>query len=195
MERKHYIQLFFVVIVYLLASGNAEAYNLSAFLIFQQDTTRQDSLQIQEEYTPTRQPTYRPSYRFGDPFSNRTSQSPLLLKDPSQLDFRVDYDTSGVSYSVYEQLNDVNFRPATSMSFQEFDQYTDQQINKSYWKERSAGLDGESAVSGRRLIPKLYISPVFDRIFGGSYVDIQPTGFANLDFGGRWQFVDNPQVL
>ena len=194
MERKHYIQLFFVVIVYLLASGNAEAYNLSAFLIFQQDTTRQDSLQIQEEYTPTRQPTYRPSYRFGDPFSNRTSQSPLLLKDPSQLDFRVDYDTSGVSYSVYEQLNDVNFRPATSMSFQEFDQYTDQQINKSYWKERSAGLDGESAVSGRRLIPKLYISPVFDRIFGGSYVDIQPTGFANLDFGGRWQFVDNPQV-
>ncbi len=160
--------------------------------LFQQDTARQDS--VQEEYVPTNTPTYRPTYRFGDPFSNRVSQSPLLLKDPSSLDFRVEFDTGGVSYSVYENLSEVNFRPATSMTFQEFDMYTTQQINKQYWKDQSAGLDGESAVSGRRLIPKLYISPVFDRIFGGDYIDIQPTGFANLDFGGRWQFVDNPAV-
>ena len=159
---------------------------------FQQDTARQDS--VQEEYVPSKTPTYRPTYRFGDPFSNRVSRSPLLLKDPSNLDFRVEYDTGGVSYSVYENLSEVNFRPATSMTFREFDRYTTNQINRQYWQEASAGLDGESAVSGRRLIPKLYINPVFDRIFGGDYIDIQPTGFANLDFGGRWQFVDNPQV-
>ncbi|MEM9325772.1 MAG: cell surface protein SprA, partial [Bacteroidota bacterium] len=164
---------------------------MSNFL-FQQDTTRQDS--VQEEYVPSKTPTYRPSYRFGDPFSNRVSRSPLLLKDPSNLDFRVEYDTGGVSYSVYENLSEVNFRPATSMTFDEFDRYTTNQINRQFWQEASAGLDGESAVSGRRLIPKLYISPAFDRIFGGDYIDIQPTGFANLDFGGLWQFVDNPQV-
>lgn len=166
----------------------------SAYLFQQaQDTTRQDSTVV-EPYQPSKTPTFRPQYRFGDPFSNRTSQSPLLLNDPSQLDFRVNFDTSGVNYSIFEKLSEVNFRPATSMSFAEFDRYTTSQINRQYWKDRSAGLDGESAVSGRRLIPKLYINPVFDRIFGGSYIDIQPTGFANLDFGGRWQFVDNPQV-
>ena len=55
-------------------------------------------------------------------------------------------------------------------------------------------MEGESAIGGRRLIPKLYISPVFDRIFGGSYVDITPTGFVNLDFGGLFQYNDNPQI-
>ena len=159
--------------------------------VIQQDTVKQDTAQV---YTPSKTPTYRPQYRFGDPFSNRTSRSPLLLKDPSKFDFRVDFDTSGVSYSVFESLNNVNFRPATTLSFREFDSYTTEQINRDYWKDRSEGLDGESAVSGRRLIPKLYISPAFDRIFGGNFIDIQPTGFANLDFGGRWQFVDNPQV-
>ncbi len=194
MKRAHYILLLAsLALVHPKSSVASSILGIDEYF-FQQDTTRQDTTRQSEEYVPTRTPTYEPTYRFGDPFSNRTSQSPLLLKDPSELDFRVDYDTSGVSYSVFERLNNVNFRPATTLSFREFDKYTDEQINKQYWKERSAGLDGESAVSGRRLIPKIYISPVFDRIFGGSYVDIQPTGFANLDFGGRWQFVDNPQV-
>ena len=192
MSRAQYI-LLLSSLFFCWQTPEASATPAGKRFIFQQDTARQDTAKV-EEYTPTRAPTYRPSYRFGDPFSNRVSQSPLLLKDPSQLDFRVDFDTGGVNYSVYERLNSVNFRPATSMSFREFDKYTDEQVNRQYWKDRSAGLDGESAVSGRRLIPKLYISPTLDRIFGGSYVDIQPTGFANLDFGGRWQFVDNPQV-
>lgn len=194
MERKYYIPLLIIVMMTCLTPAVSAIDKVEGTYYFQQDTSKTDSISTPETYTPTKTPTFRPSYRFGDPFSNRTSQSPLLLSDPSQLDFRVDFDTGGVNYSVYERLNELNFRPATSMSFQEFDRYTTEQINRQYWKDQSSGLDGESAVSGRRLIPKLYISPVFDRIFGGSYVDIQPTGFANLDFGGRWQFVDNPQV-
>ena len=155
----------------------------------QSDNEGQDSV-----YIPQRTPTYIPEYRFGDPISNRVSRSPLFLKDPSKLDFQVQVDTSGVSYSIYEKINGMPFRPATTMSFQEFDDYTTNQLNKMYWKEQSEGADGESAVSARRLVPKLYISPVFDRIFGGDYIDIKPNGFATLDFGGRWQFVDNSSI-
>jgi len=148
---------------------------------------------VQLPYAPTKTPTFSAPYRFGDPFSNRMSPSPLLLDDPSSVDLEVTYD-SGFSYTVFERIGDVNFRPMSSMSFEEYDKYNDQQIAKEYFKERSAGLDGESAVSGRSLIPRLYISPVFDRLFGGSYVDIQPNGFVNLDFGGRFQRVDNPAI-
>lgn len=193
MKRRVHIRRRLLIVILVALGCSFSALPASAFLFQQQDSVRQDTTVV-EPYTPSKTPTYRPQYRFGDPFSNRTSQSPLLLNDPSQLDFRVDFDTGGVNYSIYEKLSEVNFRPATSMSFGEFDRYTTNQINRQYWKDRSAGLDGESAVSGRRLIPKLFINPVFDRIFGGSYIDIQPTGFANLDFGGRWQFVDNPQV-
>jgi len=177
------------VLVFVLKTENA--------LGQEQDTVQTDSLKT---YEPSKKPTFQPAYRFGDPFSNRISRSPLFLSDPSQVDMRVRFnpdttaEDAGITYSVYENIGDLNFRPATFMSFGEFNQYSNSQLNKEYFKERSAGLDGESAVSGRSLLPRLYISPVFDRIFGGSYVDIQPNGFVNLDFGGIFQRIDNPEI-
>lgn len=105
----------------------------------------------------------------------------------------IEMDT-GMNYGIQEKVGALNYRPRSTMTFEQYQQYQDEEIKKEYWKDRSAGLDGESAVSGRRLIPKLYISPIFDRLFGGNYVDIQPTGFVNMDFGGRWQTIENPAV-
>ncbi|MEM8566687.1 MAG: cell surface protein SprA, partial [Bacteroidota bacterium] len=99
-----------------------------------------------------------------------------------------------MNYTIYEKIGDLNYRPTSSMSFEQFKQYQERQMLKDYWKNRSSGLDGESAVSGRSLIPPIYISPVFDRIFGGTYVEIIPRGFVTLDFGGRWQRINNPDI-
>ncbi len=55
-------------------------------------------------------------------------------------------------------------------------------------------MDGESAVSGKNLLPKIYISPTLDRIFGGSYVELIPRGNVTLDFGGSWQKIENPLI-
>lgn len=154
------------------------------------DTVKTDSIQ---PYSPTFNSSFNPTYRFGDPFSNRSSRSAFHLLDPSKLDLQIEYD-SGFQYTIFERIGDLNFRPITTMSFRDYDRYNDTQLAQDYWKEKSVGLDGESAVSGRRLIPKLFLSPAFDRIFGGSYVDITPTGYINLDFGGTWQNVDNPAI-
>ncbi len=153
---------------------------------------REDSL-ANAPYNPTVKPTYKPKDRFGDPFSNNTSPSPLLLQDPSSFKLDVEIDT-GMNYTIYEKVGDINYRPVTSMTFEEFDKYQESKALKEYWKNRSAGLDGESAVSGRNLIPPIFVSPVFDKIFGGSYVEIIPRGFVTLDFGGRWQRIDNPSL-
>ncbi|MEQ6118517.1 cell surface protein SprA [Reichenbachiella sp. MALMAid0571] len=156
------------------------------------DSTKTDSLKNQP-YVPSKRPTFIQQDRFGDPFSNRSSRSPLLLQDPTSLNLDVEIDT-GMNYTIYEKIGDLNYRPMSTMTFDEFKNYQDGQMIKSYWKEKSSGLDGESAVSGRSLLPKLFVSPVFDRIFGGTYVDIQPNGYLNLDFGGRWQKVENPSI-
>ena len=156
------------------------------------DTTKTDSLK-RVPYVPSRQPTYSPTYRFGDPFSNSITTSPLFLKDPSKLDFDVEIDTS-LNYTIYEKIGDFNYRPTSSMSFEEFNRFQDRKILKSYWKNKSSGLDGESAVSGRNIIPPIYLSSLLDRVFGGSYIEIIPRGFVTLDFGARWQSVHNPII-
>ena len=191
------IRSYFLIAIVLIFGTVDSAFSKSrSYLIFQQveqakqDTTKADSLN-NLPYAPSRRPTFNPTYRFGDPFSNSTQSSPLSLKDNSTLDLDVEIDTA-LNYTIYEKIGDLNYRPTSSMSFDEFNKFQDRQILKSYWKNRSAGLDGESAVSGRNIIPPIYVSPLLDRIFGGSYVEIIPRGNVTLDFGARWQRVDNP---
>ena len=158
-----------------------------------------DSTEVEEADTLRRRPinpyrpSFRPSDRYGDPFSNRTTHSPLFLSDPKSLNLDVEIDT-GMNYTIYEKIGNVNFRPVSSMSFQEFNAQQTQLIKKDYWQSRSRALDGESAVSSRNIIPKIYVSPVLDRIFGGSYVELIPRGFVTLDFGGSWQKIENPSI-
>ncbi|MEO1051261.1 MAG: cell surface protein SprA [Bacteroidota bacterium] len=183
--------------------NSAKSYSRKAYLFdFQQstaqrDTTKTDSVKQDSlknrVYQPSRKPTFNPRDRFGDPFSNNITSSPLFIKEPSSLKLDVEIDT-GLNYTIYEKIGDVNYRPTTTMSFDEFENFQRRRLLKDYWKTRSAGLDGESAVSGRNLIPKIYVSPVLDRIFGGSEVEIIPRGFVTLDFGGRWQRLDNPAI-
>ncbi|GAB1444851.1 cell surface protein SprA [Flammeovirgaceae bacterium] len=138
-------------------------------------------------------PSFRPSDRYGDPFSNRTTNSPLFLSDPKSFNLDVEIDT-GMNYTIYEKIGNINFRPVSSMSFNEFNTQQTKQLKKDYWQGRSRALDGESAVSSRNIIPKIYVSPVLDRIFGGSYVELIPRGFVTLDFGGSWQKIENPNI-
>ncbi len=105
----------------------------------------------------------------------------------------MEIDTA-LNYTIFEKIGDFNYRPTTFMTFEEFKQYQDQQILKEYWQTRSRAADGESAVSSRGIIPRIYISPVLDRIFGGSYVELVPTGFVTLDFGAAFQRINNPQI-
>ncbi len=156
-----------------------------------QDSTAVDTLRrrTNNPYLPS----FRPRDRYGDPFSNTTTFSPLFLKDPKSLNLDVQID-SGMNYNIFEKIGSVNFRPNSSMSFNEFNRQQERTILKGYWQGRSKALDGESAVSGRNLLPKIYISPTLDRIFGGSYVELIPRGFVTLDFGGSWQKIENPAI-
>mgnify|MGYP001796972430 CR=1 FL=1 len=67
-----------VLLLYPQAS-NAKTLSFE-FQTIQNDSTDKDSLD-NVPYTPSRRPTYRPKDRFGDPFSSRSSTSPLLLDE------------------------------------------------------------------------------------------------------------------
>ena len=144
-------------------------------------------------YKPSTRPDFLPQDRLGDPFANHIGDSPMLFGDPSNLMMTFELDT-GLNFSVTEKIGTFDYRPPTIIPFNEYSNFQTQNLLKSYWQEKSSAIDGETAISGKRLIPKIYISPVFDRIFGGSYVEINPRGLVNLDFGGRLQRINNPSI-
>ncbi|GAB4030292.1 T9SS outer membrane translocon Sov/SprA [Spirosoma gilvum] len=84
------------------------------------------------------------------------------------------------------------YRPAETIPYSTYNQIQNQTLEQNLWREYSAKRDGQSAISGRGLIPKLELPPVIDRLFGGSQVDFKPNGFVTLDFGYLYQFNDNP---
>jgi cell surface protein SprA len=190
-----------LVVALWLSPADSKHFGLGKdnFSIFFQDTIPSDTInkdtinKKNAKYKSTVKPTYQPQDRYGDPFTTPPNNSPLILKDPNNLKLDIQIDSS-MDYTIYEKLGDLNYRPTTTMSFEEYSRQQEKAMLKNYWKNRSSSLDGESAVSGRSLIPPIYVSPVLDRVFGGSYVDIRPNGFVQLDFGGRWQRINNPSI-
>lgn len=157
------------------------------------DTTQQDTTR-NRPYQPSRQPVYRPTDRRGDPFSNRTGNSPIQLGDPANITTNVQLDDSLRYFEITEKIGDINYRDPSLMTFEEYSRYQQQQAIRNYWRTKSAGAEGESVVASKRIIPKIYISSAFDRIFGGNYVDIRPNGNVTLKFGGRFNRNFNRQL-
>jgi cell surface protein SprA len=145
--------------------------------------------------TKSKYATYEEKDRYGDPFHNKKTKSSFVLKDPSNVKTIVELDTSGEYYNVYEKVGDnIDYKNPTMMTFEEYERFQRKQAAKNYWKSKQAGVEGEGPLASKRLIPKIYLPPEVDRIFGGNFIDLKPNGAVTLRFGGRWQRVDNPTL-
>ena len=154
-------------------------------------TTPTDTTKPQK-YKPSTRPNNLPVDRRGDPFSNPGNTSPLMLDKPGNLKTQVDLDTNDNSYTIYEKMGDLDYRPASSMTFKEYSDYRQRQAMKSYLKGKSEGEGGNGQLANNRLIPKIFLNPALANIFGGNTVDIRPNGTVMLDFGFLYQQVNNP---
>jgi len=133
-----------------------------------------------------------PLYPYQSPIF--TPSSPFQLPPPAQQRIEVEMDTA-FRYRIYDQLDSTQQGgQGYTLDFEDYSQMEQMRLRQQYWRNRSRGTDGESAVGGRGLIPPMTMSPTFDRIFGGNEINIVPTGNVNLDFGGIFRRIDNPSI-
>lgn len=132
-------------------------------------------------------------------FKDKSVQDPLYypnggglkLDDPANIKKDVEYDPVTGQYVIKQKIGDLDYRPPTYMSPEEYMDYRIQKQVKSYWRQRTNAEDVKQ--SNRALIPKLHVSgDLFDRIFGGNTVDIRPQGTAELIFGVNNSKTENP---
>ena len=132
-----------------------------------------------------------PLFPYSNPFIR--PRSPFIPSSPIDQNVQVLVDST-LRYNILDQLDSTRLGNEQEYNFDEFSQIQEYRVRQEYWRSRARGMDGESAVEGRNLIPPITVSPSFDRIFGGSDINIVPTGYVNLDFGGIFRRVDNPTL-
>ena len=161
-------------------------------------------------YQPSARPRpRRVRDRAGSRFSPRTRRSPLILPLPKSVQLQVmPTDDSLKNYRVRETVGGagsaggvggIDFRDPTSISRTELLRFQERQAINDYYRQKALGGVAGAAVKpgsaqAQRLIPKIYLGPVADRIFGGSYIDIRPAGAVSLKFGARFNENRNPAL-
>ncbi len=115
-------------------------------------------------------------YFFDDPPS-----PPFLLNDPENITTRIFYDPETNRYYKVRMMGDRMIGRPSYISFEDYLNYDMDKSLREYWKQKS---EPQAFERQDGIIPQIYVGgEVFDRIFGGSTIDIRPTGSAELIFG------------
>jgi cell surface protein SprA len=143
---------------------------------------QQPPVVIQDSLQPV-EPVTLP-YPFEDEGEYTIHQSPqggFYLTDPPNVTTDITYDPVSGMYVKTRKVGDRIIGRPTYISFEDYLKYDFDNALQQYWRDKATpqGFERRQGV-----IPEIYIGgELFDRIFGGSTIDIRPTGSAELIFG------------
>jgi cell surface protein SprA len=122
-----------------------------------------------------------------------TPKNTIDLNDPANIEQKVEYDPKTNRYILTETIGNRFYKAPTFMTFDEYIKWQDQKIKRDFWRQRNSTND---LIENKNATPKMYVGgQTFDRIFGGSQVDIRPSGNVELTFGYNFQKVENPTLI
>jgi cell surface protein SprA len=126
------------------------------------------------------------------PVAAQTSAQTPEPKDPPNITTEVSYDPESGLYVKKRMLGDRVIGTPVYMKLEDFMRYDMDRSMQRYWKEKSTPQAFERRDG---LIPEIYVGgELFDRIFGGSTIDIRPSGSAELIFGVMSNYREDPSL-
>ncbi|HRZ41410.1 MAG TPA: cell surface protein SprA [Bacteroidales bacterium] len=126
----------------------------------------------------------------GNPLED-TLKHPLYL-NPSVIQQEVVYDPVTNSYIFTDKIGETPIGDPFSLSFDDYVLFNYYQSQQKYWRDR-ARLDAPGDRGG--LIPRITIpGDAFAGIFGSNTVDIRPQGSAELIFGVKSNYRNDPAL-
>lgn len=132
--------------------------------------------------------------RYGD-FLNDQGRNPFDLADPQAIEQNVEYDPETGQYIITETIGGDFYRPPTYMTFQEYLDYQSEQQERDYFNQLSGVGTGASASGRLDPLGKVDVdNQLLDRLFGGTEVDIRPSGNIDLTFGFETSRTQNPTL-
>lgn len=175
----------FLVVFWLANSSIAQAKNGEFATDY---SPLKDTISVDTNNITIPQSVATPSdFIFDDPPVN-----PSLLKEPENITTEIHYDPETNQYYKIRKVGDRVVGTPVVVSFDEYLEYDMEKGLNRYWREKAQpqAFEREDGI-----IPQIYVGgEVFDRIFGGSTIDIRPTGSAELIFGVLSNRREDPQL-
>jgi cell surface protein SprA len=129
-------------------------------------------------------------------FITDPTNNPIDLKDPAAIEQTVEYDPETGRYIIRERIGNIDYRPPTILTFEEYFKYREEQDKKRYFNQLAGVGNPEDAISVGDPLADIELDPdLVDNLFGGTEIDIQPQGSVDLSFGLNYQFQDNPFIV
>lgn len=120
----------------------------------------------------------------------RTNSNPFLGL-PDNVKRVVEYDAQNRRYVITERIGDRLFSAPQYLTIEQYLRLVNSEVKRENWRILSNAEINQVRQTG--IIPAVKInSKVFEKIFGGTTIDIQPRGDAELTFLGRINKNENP---
>ena len=132
--------------------------------------------------------------RYGD-FITDDYDNPFDIL-PSIIEQTVEYDFQSGQYVVMEKIGDEYYRTPTYLTMSEYLEWQQKKQQDDYFRKLS-GIKSRDFTRNLQLDPMSEIDVealLIDRLFGGSDVEIKPTGNIDMTFGFFYQDVQNPNI-
>ncbi|MES2618158.1 MAG: cell surface protein SprA [Bacteroidota bacterium] len=118
-------------------------------------------------------------------------QNNIDLNDPS-VKTVVEYNSETGMYDEYREVAGKKTLKR-SLTKDEYMEETAKEERKKYFEQRNKSNAGGSGYNNNKKIELIKTPPILDKVFRGGLIDIQPSGSAELTFGGNFNTVRNPQ--
>jgi cell surface protein SprA len=185
-----------VVIVFLGAwlFGALALFALDAFSVgVSAGQLQQPPVVTQDTLQPVEPVTLPYPYEDEDQYTIYESpQGGFYLADPPNVTTDINYDPESGMYVKTRKVGDRMIGRPVYISFEDYLAYDFDHALQQYWRDKATpqGFERREGV-----IPEIYVGgELFDRIFGGSTIDIRPTGSAELIFGVMSNRRDDPSL-
>lgn len=174
--------MYFLLTVSSVLFGVVDAF---AYEYSPEDTTKKTS-------TASRKDTLKfPITDHEEPLLKGEKPKAMDLNDPSNINKTIEYDPKENKYYFVEKVGDRNIRNPTYLTQEEYLKYQADQDERSYWRRR---MDALTMFNKKPDLPAMTREGLFNRIFGGTGIQVRPQGNVDVTLGGNWQNIQNPAL-
>mgnify|MGYP002523757556 FL=1 len=120
-------------------------------------------------------------------------KSSLDLNNPANITTTVDYQPNTGYYVIHTKIGDVDITTPYLMTDAEYKAYTEQKLMHTYWQQKISEVEHNNEKKFDITDMKFNIGPA-DKVFGPGGVQLKMQGSAELLFGFKHQYIENPSL-